>query len=175
MHWRGSKMQHAKWGSEWEGASPTCGTRECDWWVLICDNCCTFFGEKTPNVPPSSRMATPISASRASLLAGRKNIYFFSTNSKIQREDLMACDINKPCVMWQRRLAPTTLNGQTATRLSPAAAEEWVSARGSGGVRWVLVLSRASPTERITERDRMRAGEMRRAGEISETRQRRRG
>lgn len=53
--------------------------------VLICDNCCTFFGEKTPNVPPSSRMATPISASRASLLAGWKNIDFFSTNSKIQR------------------------------------------------------------------------------------------
>lgn len=27
----------------------------------------TFFGEKTPTVPPSSLMATPISASRASL------------------------------------------------------------------------------------------------------------
>lgn len=27
----------------------------------------TFLGEKTPKVPPSSRMATPISASKASL------------------------------------------------------------------------------------------------------------
>ena len=27
----------------------------------------TFLGEKTPSVPPSSRMATPISANKASL------------------------------------------------------------------------------------------------------------
>lgn len=36
--------------------------------------CCTFLGEKTPRVPPSSRMATPISASSASLRGGKKNI-----------------------------------------------------------------------------------------------------
>ncbi len=36
--------------------------------------CCTFLGEKTPRVPPSSRMATPISASSASLRGGKENI-----------------------------------------------------------------------------------------------------
>lgn len=36
--------------------------------------CCTFLGEKTPRVPPSSRMATPISASSASLKGGKENI-----------------------------------------------------------------------------------------------------
>lgn len=49
-----------------------------------------------------------------------------------------------------------------------------VSMRGKKRrVRWVF--SRALPPKRITERDRMSAGEMRRAGEISETRQLRKG
>lgn len=37
------------------------------WWPLELHRCCTFLGEKTPRVPPSSRIATPISANRASL------------------------------------------------------------------------------------------------------------
>lgn len=36
-------------------------------------NICTFLGEKTPKVPPSSRIATPISANKASLWWTGKN------------------------------------------------------------------------------------------------------
>lgn len=42
--------------------------------VFVYDNGSTFLGEKTPKVPPSSRIATPISASKASLLAGGKHL-----------------------------------------------------------------------------------------------------
>jgi len=60
-----------------ERKAQTCG-HEKELTVMAINNkefmCCTFLGEKTPRVPPSSRMATPISARSASLRGGKENI-----------------------------------------------------------------------------------------------------
>lgn len=49
-------------------ASPPMGNLRSLTSVFVSNDCSTFLGEKTPKVPPSSRIATPISASKASLL-----------------------------------------------------------------------------------------------------------
>lgn len=51
--------------------------------LMSCDY--TFLGEKTPTVPPSSLMATPISASRASLKKSTVSAGIFSQDNVYRR------------------------------------------------------------------------------------------
>lgn len=45
-------------------------------WVYCIFEVLTFLGENTPTVPPSSLMATPISASRASLQIAESHVFW---------------------------------------------------------------------------------------------------